>query len=86
MDTVDAEFKVQVRTGGPAGAAHGAHDLALRDSLALAHVDAAQVGIDCAVAVAMAHDDHIAKAALHTREFDHAIAHGMGRGACGGGV
>jgi hypothetical protein len=46
VDAVDAEFEVQVRAGGPAGGADGADGLALADLLALAHVDAAQVGID----------------------------------------
>ena len=50
---VDAELKMQVRAGGPACGAHGADVFALGHRLALLHVDAAQVGVDGDVLVAV---------------------------------
>src|SRR5690606_8504255 len=72
---VDAEFVVQVRPGGPAGGAHVADELALRDLGAAldARGDAALVGVDGGVLAEVLDDDHIAVAALLAGELDRAV-------------
>ena len=83
MLAVDAEFKMQMRPGGPTGRAHGAQCLALRYRLAAPHVDAAQVRIDRGVAIVMTHRDHLAVALAIASGFDHALAHAAHRRASG---
>ena len=72
---------MQVRSRGPARGAHGADVLALFDGLALLHPDAAQMGVDGDVLVAVLDEHHVAEAVLHTRELDHAVTHGAHRRA-----
>ena len=76
---------MQVRAGGPTGGAHSANGLALGDTRAALHGNAAQVGIHGGVAAAVVDEHHVAKAALGAGEFDHAVthaAHGSAGGRC----
>ena len=72
----DAEFEMQVvRARGPARRAHGADLLPLVHGLAfLLHVDAAQVGVDGDMLVAVLDVDHVAIAVLHAGEVHHPVA------------
>ena len=63
--TVDAELKMQVRSGRPARGAHGTHGLALFYRLAIFDVNAAQVGVHGHVLVAVLDEDHVAKTVLY---------------------
>ena len=83
---VDAELEVQVRAGGVTGRAHGANRGALREFLAFVHVDAAQVRVHRALALAVIDVDDVAVAVLHAGKGDQAIAHGAHGCARGGGV
>src|SRR6478672_13079626 len=86
VHAVDAELEVQVRAGGPARGADRADALALLDALALAHVDAAQVGVGRGARAVVLDLHHVAVAVLHAGELDHAVADGAYRRAGGRGV
>ena len=77
---------MQVGPSGPASGAHGPQGLALRHRLTHTHINAAQVGINGFVAVAMRQRDHIAITTLLARCLDHTVTHTAHGGACGGGV
>ena len=67
---------MQVGAGGPAGLAHSADILSLAHALAAAHVDAAQVGVDGDMLVAVLHVDHVAIAVADAGVGHHALGDG----------
>jgi len=86
VHAIDAEFKMQVRPGGPTGGAHSTNDLTFLHGLTVSHMDTAQVRVQSRVAVAVANFHHIAVAALRSCKSDHTITHGHGGRACWGGI
>ena len=86
VDAIDAELKMQMGPCGPPCGAYGTDGLAFLHGLTLAHVDLAQVGVQGGMAIAVTHFDDIAITALDAGKCHHAITHGLGRCAGGGGV
>ena len=86
MATIDTEFKMQMRTRGPAGSANQANDLPLVDTLATLDQHFAEVGIDRAVTIVVLDHDGIAIAAHVARALHHAETHIAHRGPFGCGV
>ena len=78
-------FEVQVRPGRGAGAADRTNQRALCHRLALAHADAAQVGVGGRFLVAVLHDHEVAVAAFPAGIGDLAVADRAHRRAGGGG-
>ena len=82
---VDPNLKVQVRSGGPAGGADIADDVALGDALACGDGKAAHMGIERVVAVGVVDGDVVAVGRAVSRDGDGAAVGGQDLGARGAG-
>ena len=79
MLPANAEFEVQMWPGCPTRATDGTQALPLFGPLTLAHVDAAEVGVQGAAAAAVLDFHDVAVTTAPTREIDHAFADGAHR-------
>ena len=70
---------MQMRTGGPAGGAHGADVLTLANMLAFANVDAAQMPVHRQPVVAVIDINDVAETVLNARKLNHAITNAAHR-------
>lgn len=76
LNPVDANFKMQMRSGGPPRGPDQPNGLPLRDVLTPLNHYLAQVCIDCFGIVTVFDEDHVSVAVLCTSKLHHAVSDG----------
>src|SRR5690554_5699365 len=81
--STDSDFKMQMTSSGPSGAAHLSDDIPLGHTLANSYIDGTQVRVGCFYAVSVVHDDQFSIGSFRTGKGHFSVSGRQNAGASG---